>query len=147
VAKQRKKKRSINSAADRFYHYIMERRDEVFRYITVALTTAVFMYFLQRSTTATGYGILIPFVLRFFAMFYLLKYWAYREKGSGAFYTGRQLMLAIMMITLATIVFYYLTLFVAGVAGHPVFINYFGQLLLEIAYFVIYQFVVFKEPK
>lgn len=142
-----KKNKETNRFADRFYQYLMERRDEILRYVTAALVTALLQYFLRRAATATDYGILVPFLIRFALMFLLLKYWVYKEKGTGAFYTGRQLMLALMAIPVITLAFNWLAIVVISFAGHAVFINYLFQALLEIAYFAAYQFFIYKEPK
>ena len=72
-----KKNKETNRFADRFYQYLMERRDEILRYVTAALVTALLQYFLRRAATATDYGILVPFLIRFALMFLLLKYWVY----------------------------------------------------------------------
>lgn len=141
------KKRDPYKYADRFYDYIMAHKGEVLRYITAALVTALVQYFLKRFFVATEYGVLVPFTVRFILLFYALKYWAYREGGTGAFYTGRQLMLAIMIITVGTMIFNYITIFLVGLLGRPVLINYILQALVEIFYFVVYQFFIFKEPK
>ena len=139
------KKPNLNQSADRFYDYLMQRKGEILRYITVALVTGILEFLAKRWIPLSGYGILLPFLGRFFAMFYLLKYWAYQEKGTGPFYTGRQLMLGIMILCLATLVLNHLTIFLVGLTGKALLMSYGVRALQEIAYFVFYQFIIFKE--
>ena len=136
-----RQKRDLNQAADRFYEYLMERKGEVLRYITVALVTGIIEFLMNRFLPLSGYGILLPFLVRFFATFYLLKYWAYGEIGSGPFYTGRQLMIGFMLITVTTWALNLLTVWLAGVTGNPTLINYVLRAVREIAYFVFFQFI------
>ncbi len=140
-----KQKKDLNRAADRFYDYLMEHKSEVLRYITVALATGILEFLMKRFLPLSGYAILLPFLVRFFAMFYLLKYWAYGEIGSGAFYTGRQMMLAIMTVFAATWLLNLLTVWLADVTGNPILMSYLIRALTEIAYFVFFQFIIFKE--
>ncbi len=138
-------RQNLNQAADRFYDYMMEHRSEILRYITVALVTGILEFSMKRWIPLSGYGLLLPFLVRFFAMFYLLKYWAYGEIGSGPFYTGRQLMVGIMLVVIATWALSFLTVWLAGLTGRPVLINYILRALQEIAYFIFFQFIIFKE--
>jgi hypothetical protein len=138
------RKRDPNRHADRFYDYLIAHKGEVLRYVTAALVTALIQYLLRLFFDQTG---MIAFVVRFFLLFYILKYWVYREIGFGAFYTGRQLMLAIMIILVGTVIFNYLIVLLADLTGRPMLIGYTIQAIMEIFYFIIYQFLIFKEPK
>lgn len=140
------KKRDPNRHADRFYEYLMDHKGEVLRYAAAALVTALIQFAIRRFVPGEN-ATMLAFVVRFFLLFYVLKYWAYGEIGSGAFYTGRQLMLAIMIVFAGTLGFNYLTIFAVGVFGRATLVNYIFQALLEIFYFVVYQFLIFKEPK
>ena len=141
------KKRQPHQSADRFYDYLVAHKEEVLRYVTVALISGLIQFLLERLLPATGNGILLPSLLRFILMFYALKFWGYREIGSGGFYTARQLMIAIMAIFTATWIFYQLIILFAGWIGSEVIVRYVGMALLEIVYFLLYQFIIFKEPK
>lgn len=140
------KKREPHRHADRFYEYLIDHKGEVLRYAAAALVTALIQFFIRRLVPGAN-AAMIAFAVRFFLLFYALKYWAYREIGSGAFYTGRQMMLAVMLVFVGTLVFNYLTIFAVGLLGHAALVNYVMQALLEIFYFVVYQFLIFKEPK
>lgn len=142
------KKKSPHRHADRFYDYLTNHRSEVMRYITVALVSGVLQFFLQRFLL---YRIdpseMLSFFIRFLMMFFALKYWVYGEFGSGAFYTGRQFMLASMSIVFTTYLSNYFTLLLIRLIGRPMVVSYVIQALIEILYFAIYQFFIFKEPK
>lgn len=142
-----RKKKPQHYYADKFYEYMIERKQEILRYITAALVTGLLQYFLKTFFSASGYGILVPFLVRFTLLFVAMKYWVYREIGTGAFYTGRQLMLYIMIIMVSNLIFNYLTIFIVGLLQRPILVNYIIQALAEIFYFVIFQFFIFKEPK
>ena len=141
------KKRQPHQYADRFYDYLMEHKSEVIRYITAALVTALIQFVLERIIPGNGGAILLPQVVRFLLFFYALKYWAYREIGTGFFYTARQIMLAMMAVTVATWLFYQLIILLEGLLGGGALITYIGKALLEIFFFILYQFYIFKEPK
>ncbi len=147
MAKSGPSKKSPHAAADRFYQYLIDRREEVLRYILAALATGIVQYLLQLFLPDIGYWVLLPYAVRFFALFYLLKYWAYGEGGSGAFYTGRQLMIAIMGVLIVTWLLQNLTLFFAALLGNARLVQYVGSLFMELAYFFFFQLIVFKEPE
>ena len=139
-----KKKRDINRTADRFYDYLMARRGQILRYATAALITGLIQFFFRRLVPADNY---VPFVLRMLLLFPVLKLWVYRERGTDGFYTARQLMLAVMLITLVTLGILYLEILLVGLFARIVLFHYICQFILEIAYFVLFQFIIFKEPK
>ncbi|MBQ8894881.1 MAG: hypothetical protein IJ043_10805 [Clostridia bacterium] len=142
------KKRDPNRHADRFYEYLIAHKKQVLRYITVALVTALIQFVLKRLLGGTiNFGEMIPFGVRFVLMFLALKYWVYEEGGTGGFYTARQVMLAVMIITVGIFIFNYLTILLVGWLGHTILINYIMQALAEIFYFAVYQFLIFKEPE
>ena len=112
------------------------------RYIIAALVTGLLEFALKRFFP--GYDV-PAFVLRHLLLFAALKYWAYNEGGSGFFYTARQGMLAMMIVPVLTLGTNYLTLFFAGWIGYALVFQYLFLALYEIACFLIYQFIIFKE--
>ncbi len=136
------KTRKPHEAADRFYDYLMAHRTEVLRYIIAALVTGLLEFLLKRFLSG---GELLAFSLRHLILFTVLKYWAYNEGGSGFFYTARQGMIAFMSLVVLTLAVNYLTLFLASWLGYAMVIKYILQALYEIACFLIYQFLIFKE--
>ncbi len=141
------KKRQPHQYADRFYDYLIAHKGEVIRYITAALVTALVQFVLERVIPGNGGAILLPQVVRFLLFFYALKYWAYREAGTGFFYTARQMMIAVMAVTVATWLLYQLIILLEGLLSGGALITYVGKALLEIFFFILYQFFIFKEPK
>lgn len=141
------KKRQPHQYADRFYDYLIAHKGEVIRYVTAALVTAVIQFILERLVPWQGGGLLLPQALRFVLLFYILKYWAYAEQGTGFFYTARQMMLAIMAVTVSTWLFYQLIILLERLIGGGALISYIVKALLEIFYFVLFQFFIFKDPK
>lgn len=139
-----KKRRDINGAADRFYDYLMARRMQILRYVTAALVTGLIQFFFDRLVMPEGYGTLVPFLLRMALLFPILKLWVYRERGTDIFYIGRQLMLTVMLVIIVTLVLMNLGILLG--AFHILFFFLF-RLLLEIAYFILFQFIIFKGPK
>lgn len=147
MAKQ-KKKPSLTRSADRFYDYLSEHRGEVLRYMTAALVTGILQALLQMFLPEPfSMGGITAFCLRFILLFIALKFWVYGEIGSGPFYTGRQAMLTVMTVIVCTYLFNYISIFLAGITARPVLINYIVQGCLEIVYFLLFQFFIFKEPK
>lgn len=141
------RKRQPHQYADRFYDYLIDHRSEVLRYITVALVTALIQFVLERVIPAEGGAVLFPQVIRFLIFFYALKFWAYREGGTGFFYTARQMMIAVMTVTVVTWLTYQLIILFERLIGGGALITYIGKAILEIVYFVLYQFLIFKKQK
>ena len=141
------KKRQPHQNADRFYDYLMAHKEAVLRYITAALVTGLIQFILERVIPGEGNAILFPIAVRFILLFFALKYWGYREIGTGGFYTARQLMIAFMAVFFATWGGYQLIILIAGIMGSEAIVRYVGMALLEIVYFLIFQFLIFKEPK
>lgn len=141
------KRKDYNRHADRFYDYIMAHRGEVLRCAAALLVTGLIEYLLVLFLPFGSANNMIAFAIRFFLLFYIAKFWVYREIGSGGFYTGRQMMLAIMIMTVSVFVFNYLTIFLAGFFEKPVLIRYILRALFEILYFAVFQFLIFKEPE
>jgi hypothetical protein len=139
---------NITRPADRFYDYLTEHRGEVLRYMTAALVTGILQLilnvFLPSAVALSG---ITAFFIRFVLLFLALKYWAYGEIGSGPFYTGRQVMLTVMSVTVCAYLFNYISIFLTDLTNRPVLINYIVQACLEIIYFLLFQFFIFKEPK
>ncbi len=141
------KKRTPHQYADRFYDYLIAHKKQVLRYITVALVTALIQFVLERLLPTKGAIILLPQALRFLLLFYALKYWAYREAGTGFFYTARQMMLSIMAVMFGTWLLYQLILLFADLLGGGALLSYIGKAILELLYFCLFQFLIFKEAK
>ncbi len=141
------KKRQPHKYADRFYDYLMAHKSEVIRYITAALVTALVQFVLERVIPGTGGAILLPQALRFLLLFYALKFWAYREAETGFFYTARQMMIAVMAVTVSTWLCYQLIILLERLLGGGALISYIGKAVLEIVFFILFQFYIFKEPK
>ncbi|MBQ7034106.1 MAG: hypothetical protein IJN34_00030 [Clostridia bacterium] len=137
------KKKDHNRYADRFHDYLLAHKSQVWRYFIAAVLTALIELFLKELIYPGG-GFLIPFAVRFILFFPILKLWVYKER-SDLFYTLRQVMIAIMIITFATFIFNYLTIFFVGLWGRAKLISYCCKLALEIIYFALYQFIIFKE--
>ncbi len=141
------KKRNPHQYADRFYDYLIAHKGEVIRYVTAALGTALIQFVLERFVPLQGGALLLPQALRFILLFYILKYWAYREQGTGFFYTARQMMIAVMAVMVSTWLFYQLIILLERLIGGGALIAYIVKALLEIFYFLLFQFLIFKEPK
>ncbi len=141
------KKRQPHQYADRFYDYLIAHKEEVLRYITVALVTGLIQFVLERAFPVSEGSSLLPLGIRFILLFYALKYWGYKEIGSGVFYTARQLMIAIMAIFSATWLGYQLIILIGGWIGAEAIVRYVGMALIEVIYFLLFQFLIFKEPK
>ena len=141
------KKREPYQYADRFYDYLIEHRAQVLRYITAALVTSLIQFVLERVFPANGGTVLLPTVARFFMLFYTLKYWVYKEAGTGFFYTARQFMIAMMAVITATWVFYQLILLLEALFNGGALLTYIAKALLEVCFFVLYQFCIFKPMK
>lgn len=141
------KQRKPHQYADRFYDYLMAHKTQVLRYITVALVTALVQFALERVLPLKDTLVLLPQTLRFLLLFYALKYWAYQEGGTGFFYTARQMMLAIMAVMVGTWLLYQLILLFEGLIGGGALLSYIGKAILELFYFCLFQFGIFKEPK
>ncbi len=137
------KKPDHNRYADRFHDYLLAHKAQVWRYFIAAVLTALVELFLKELNYPIG-GVLIPFAARFILLFPILKFWVYRER-TDLFYTLRQVMIAIMIITIATFLFNYLTIFFVSLWGKAKLISYCCKLALEIVYFALYQFIIFKE--
>lgn len=142
-----KKKRNLNAAADRTYDYLVDHRKVVLRYVLLAAVTGILQLLGLRLLPLSGYGILLPFILRIALMFIFLKLWVYKERGTDGFYIARQIMMAIMLFTVATLVLYSLISSVGSALSAPVLVNYIGQGLLEILYFILFHFIIFKDSK
>lgn len=140
MAKPVKKKKEINQAADRFYDYLMAHRPQVLRYAVAALVTGLLQFFVSRMIPLES-GVMIAYGVRFLLLFYVAKYWVYQEKGTGFFETARQMMIAVMVFMILTVVMNYLMLFL----GNRTWISYSLMAVSEIATFLLYQFLIFKE--
>ena len=134
------KKRQPHKYADRFYDYLMAHREQVLRYLVLAVISGLLHFFISRMIPLES-GMMIGYGIRFLILFYGAKYWVYKEWGSGFFYTARQIMLAIMAVVLMSIGANYLTLFL----GNRLLIGYVMQGVYEIAVFLVYQFLIFKQ--
>ena len=141
------KKRQPHQSADRFYDYLMAHKSQVLRYITAALGTALIQFVMERLLPQEDALILLPQTLRFLLLFYLLKYWAYGEAGTGFFYTARQMMLSIMGVMFSTWLLYQAILLLATLFGGGALFGYIVKALLELFYFCFFQFFIFKQPK
>lgn len=134
------RKRNLNQAADRFYDYLLEHRSTVLRYLAVAVVSGLLHFLVSRMIPLES-GVVIGFFLRFLLLFYGAKYWVYREQGSGFFYTARQLMIAVMAVTVLTVAVNYLTIFL----GNRLWISYLLQGIYEIVLFFLFQLLIFKQ--
>ena len=145
MAKKIKEKKNLNQYADQFYDYLMGRRGQIFRYITAILVTALAEFILKRYLFTAPEEAMIPFLLRFLLLFPILKYWVYREFRQDIFIVLKQGMITIMAVVIAQFILNYLTIFLASITNHPIIINYICRALAEVLYFLLFQFLIFKE--
>jgi len=134
------KRRQPHQAADRFYDYLMAHRSQVLRYAVAALVTGILQFFFSRLTP-WDYGMTLAFALRLILLFVVCKYWVYRERGTGFFYTARQAMLGIMAFILLALAINYISLWL----GNGLLLSYGMQALHEVGIFCLFQFLIFKE--
>lgn len=134
------KKRDLNQAADRFYDYIMAHRDQVYRYVVAAVFTWILQFIFSRMIPLV-YGVALAFALRLLLLFFVCKYWVYRERGSGFFCTARQAMLAVMIFILLVLAVNYISLWL----GNSLLIGYIMQALQEVSIFLMFQLLIFKQ--
>ncbi len=139
----KKKAPPVNRRADQFYDYLIAHKPQVLRYITAALVTGIFQFLLQYFLQLDS---LSAFLLRFLVFLPWLKLGVYRQKLE-VFETLKQLMIAIMLVVLSQVGINYLILFFSSLWGHGKVVYYICTAILEILYFLIFQFVVFKEKK
>ena len=144
---KRKEKKNWNQKADLFYDYLIGRKGQILRYITAILVTALAEFFLKRFLFSAPQAAMIPFLLRFALLFPILKYWVYREIGRDIFIVLKQVMITVMAVITAQFAINYLTIFLANITGHPTVMNYICRALAEILYFLLFQFIIFKEKK
>ncbi len=143
----KKKSKDLNHAADRTYDYLLSHRKQILRYLAAAVATGLLQLLLEWVLFSAGIGTLIPFFLRAALLFAAAKFWVYEEKGTGAFYTARQIMLTFMLILIASALVNALSLALMKRVAHPMLIRYSFQGLLELLSFLIYHFIIFKKPK
>lgn len=139
----KKTKKQVHRRADRFYDYLIDRKSQVIRYITAALVTGVVQFLLQYFLPIDAFT---GFILRFLLFLPWLKFGVYKEKFN-LFETLKQLMIAIMLVVLLQLGINYLIFFMTTLLGHGRIVSYVGIALLEVLYFILFQFVVFKEKK
>jgi hypothetical protein len=139
----KKKAASPHQKADQFYDYLIAHKNQVLRYITAALITGLIQFLLQYFLQM---GSFLAFVLRFTLLLPILKYGVYREK-TDIFYSLRQLMIAIMLVILLQFGINYLIIFFSSLTGKGKLFYYLFTGVLEVLYFIIFQFIVFKEKK
>lgn len=142
---RKKERKNWNQKADQFYDYLIGRKGQILRYITAILITALVEFLLKRFLFSSPQAAIIPFLLRFALLFPILKYWVYREMGQDVFIVLRQAMITVMAVILAQFAINYLTIFLATITGHPMVMNYICRALAEILYFLLFQFIIFKE--
>lgn len=142
---KKNKKRNWNQRADQFYDYLMGRKGQILRYITAILITALIEFFLKRFLFSAPQAAMVPFLLRFALLFPILKFWVYREIGQDLFILLKQVMITVMAVVLAQFAINYLTIFLANITGHPMIMNYICRALAEVLYFLLFQFIIFKE--
>lgn len=145
MAKRRKEKKNLNQRADQFYDYLMGRKGQIWRYITAILVTALAEFFLKRFLFPAPEAAMAPFLLRFLLLFPILKYWVYREIRQDIFIVLKQVMITIMAVVMAQFAINYLTIFLANITGFPTIMNYICRVLAEVLYFLLFQFIIFKE--
>lgn len=142
---KKKEKRNWNQRADQFYDYLIGRKGQILRYITAILVTALIEFFLKRFLFAAPQAAMVPFLLRFALLFPILKYWVYRETKQDIFIVLKQAMITVMVVIMAQFAINYLTIFLATITGHPMIMNYICRALAEVLYFLLFQFIIFKE--
>lgn len=147
MAKKLKKKQNLDQRADQFYDYLMERKGQILRYVTAILVTALVEYILKRFAFPAPEAAMIPFLLRFLLLFPILKYWVYRQFHQDVFIVLKQGMITIMAVVMMQFALNYLTIFLATITNHPTIINYICRALAEVLYFLLFQFLIFKEKK
>ena len=145
MARKLKEKKALNQHADQFYDYLIGRKGQILRYVTAILVTALAEFFLKRFLFTAPETAMVPFLLRFLLLFPILKYWVYREFHRDVFIVLKQGMITVMAVIMAQFILNYLTIFLANITGHPMIMNYICRALAEILYFVLFQFVIFKE--
>ena len=136
------KKKKPHRAADRAYEYLLIRKGQILKYIIVALLTGLFQFLAARLLSMPA---IAAFFLRMVLMFALLKIWAYPQSGKEGFTVARQGMIAAMVLLLFTALLNSLILLLANLTAKPMLMAYLGNSLLEILYFILYQFLIFKE--
>lgn len=142
---KRKERKNLNQRADQFYDYLMERKGQVLRYTIAILVTALAEFALKRFLFPEPQMAMVPFLLRFLLLFPILKYWVYRQFRQDIFIVLKQEMITIMAVVMAQFIVNYLTIFLANITGHPMIMNYICRALAEVLYFLLFQFVVFKD--
>lgn len=145
MAKKIKEKKNLNQRADEFYDYLIGRKGQILRYITAILVTALAEFFFKRFLITNSGSAILPFLLRFLLLFPILKYWVYRQFKQDIFTVLKQGMITIMAVVMAQFAINYLTIFLANITGHPLIMNYICRALAEILYFLLFQFIIFKD--
>lgn len=143
MAGKRKAPKKINRRADRFYDYLIAHKGQVLRYVTAALVTGVLQFLLQYFLPVSA---LLGFAFRFLIFLPWLMFGVYRQKPN-VFEALKQLMIAIMLVILLQFGINYLIIFFSSLLGHGQVVYYVCTALLEVLYFLVFQFVVFKEKK
>lgn len=138
-----KKKAPVNSRADRFYDYLIARKKQVLHYITAALVTGVFQFLAQYFLQVGSFW---GFILRFALLLPWLKWGVYKQK-TNVFDALKQWMIAIMLIFVLQFGINYLIIFLSSLLGNGQVVYYICTAVLEILYFLVFQFIVFKEKK
>ncbi len=141
------RKRNPHRLSDRFYDYLVAHKGEVLRYVIAALVTSLLSYLGARLFVSVEMLDFTVFLVRFPILFILLKYWVYKEFGAPIFRVARQIMIAIMAISIVTWILLQAIALLGGlVSGWMGFVViYLLRFLIEVAYFLIYQFFIFKN--
>ena len=134
------KKRQPHQAADRFYDYLMKNRSQVLRYAVAALVTGLIQFFASRMLPLES-GVLLMFLARIFLLFYACKYWVYKERETGFYYTARQLMLAVML----TVLLVWLVNQLILTLGNGKIVGYGLMAVQEVVIFLLHQFLIFRK--
>lgn len=140
-------KKNPHRLSDKFYDALVARKGEVLRYVIAALVTALVIFLIARFFVKPESLDFIVFLVRFPILFFILKYWVYRQYGAPFFYVARQLMIAIMAVTMVTLVMMEIINLVGGLVSGWMGIAaiYALRFMIEFIYFIIYQFFIFKN--
>lgn len=138
------KKQSIHHRADRAYDYLLAHKGQILKYIIIALATGLWEFLAERFLAIPA---MAAFFLRLLLLFIALKIFAYPQSGKAGFAIATQAMIAIMLTLLSAAIINYLILSLASLTGRPTLMAYLGGAILEILYFIIFQFAVFRQEK
>ncbi len=127
--------------------FIAENKLFLQRYGIAAAATWLMQFLSDWAASSLRLSPLIPFAARLIIFFLLLKFWVYRPKSEDAdiFRLLMQAMLTIMLIPIATLLINYLKIFLTALLGGALFFYFLSALMVELLYFIIFHFIIFKK--